>query len=607
MNSKFLLYLLLFIIGIFRINLEACTNLIVTKGASTDGSVMITYSADSYHMYGELYHLRAAVYSKGAMLEIYEWDTGKYLGKIPQAEVTYNVIGNINEYQVAIGETTFGGREELVNPDGMLDYGSLMYIALQRAKTACEAIKIISDLTTEYGYCSSGESFSIADANEAWIFELVGKGKGNKGILWVAQRIPDGYVSGHANQSRITTFPLNDKDNCLYSPDVISFARENGYFSGEDKDFSFSDAYCPLDFGAIRFCDGRVWSMFRRINKDMGKYIGYIRGETLERMPLFIKPDNKISVHDAMMLMRDHFEGTEFDMTKGIAAGPYNSPYRCSPLTWRADEKEYFNERPISTYQTGFSFVTQSRSHLPREIGGVIWFGVDDTYMTVYSPMYCSIKEVPYNYKVGLASLHHFNWDSVFWLFNFVSTYVYPRYSLVIGDIQLVQNELEGQYLTNQQSIENTAITLFKNSKEEAIDFLTNYSVGCGKNTYDTWKKMSEELMWRYNDGVVKNKDGELNRVGYPEEFRKLMAEKDGAGLLMKQINNPKENEIQYKRQVKLADECVSKKEYDNSKKYYNEALKLKPEESYPKSQIEKIDKVLKSISEIHDAEFSIK
>ena len=465
---------------------NACTNFIVTKGASVDGSVMVTYTADSYGFYGELYHYPAAVYQNGAWLEIYEWDTGKFLGKIPQAAVTYNVIGNMNEHQVVIGETTFGGREELVDSKGIIDYGSLMYIALQRSKTAREAIKIMTDLVNEYGTIAVGESFSVADANEAWILEMIGKGEGNKGAVWVAVKIPDGYISGHANQSRITTFPLNDSENCLYAPDVISFAREKGYFTGKDSDFNFSDAYAPLDFGAIRFCDARVWSLFRRCNSGMDKYISYIKGESLERLPLYIKPDKKISVHDVMSLMRDHYEGTELDMTKGIAAGPYQMPYRWRPLTWEYNGEEYFNESPISTPQTGFSFVSQARAHLPREVGGVLWFGVDDTYFTVYTPMYASMTKTPYNFSHGVGSMSQFTWDAAFWVFNFVSNFSYPKYSIVIDDVKKVQNELEGKYFAQQENVEATALSLLKNSKGEAIEYLTNYSISSARITYKT-------------------------------------------------------------------------------------------------------------------------
>ena len=497
---------------------NSCTNFIVTKGASVDGSVMVSYTADSYEAYGELYHYPAAVYQNGTWLEIYEWDTGKFLGKIPQASVTYNVIGNMNEHQVVIGETTFGGREELGVANGIIDYGSLMYIALQRSKTAREAIKIMTDLVNEFGYYSSGESFSIADANEAWIFEMIGKGEGNKGAVWAAVKIPDGYISGHANQSRITTFPLNDPENCLYAPDVISFAREKGYFAGKDSEFDFSAAYAPLDFGAIRFCDARVWSLFRRCNSTMDKYISYIKGESLERMPLYIKPDKKLSVHDVMGLMRDHYEGTELDMTKGIAAGPYQMPYRWRPLTWKYNGEEYFHERPISTPQTGFSFVSQARAHLPREVGGVLWFGVDDTYFTVYTPMYSSMTKTPYNYSKGVGSLSQFTWDSAFWVFNFVANFSYPRYSIVIDDVKKTQNEIEGKYFAQQENIESTALSLLKNSKGEAIEYLTNYSIASAENTYKTWKQFGEHLILKYMDGLSKTEFFKPKNIGYSDE-----------------------------------------------------------------------------------------
>lgn len=580
----------------------ACTNFIVTKGASTDGSVMITYSADSFNMYGELYHFPAAMYPAGAMLDIYEWDTGKFLGRIKQALQTYNVIGNMNEFQVSIGETTYGGRDELVNPQGILDYGSLIYIALQRAKTAREAIKIMTELVAEYGYCSSGESFSIADPNEAWIMEMIGKGEGNKGAVWVAIRIPDGYVSGHANQARITTFPLNDPDNCLYSPDVISFAKEKGYFSGNDKDFDFSAAYAPLDFGGIRFCDARVWSLFRRVNGNMEKYLAYINGESSERMPLYIKPDKKISVQDVMFLMRDHYEGTELDMTKGVAAGPYGMPYRWRPLTWKYNEEEYFNERPISTPQTGFSFVAQSRSHLPNEVGGILWFGVDDTYFTVYAPMYCSMTKVPYNFKKGLGSLAHFTWDSAFWVFNFVSNFAYPRYSIVINDVQKVQNELEGSFLAQQETIEKTALSLLKNSRGEAVSYLTDYSISLADRTYETWKKLGEQLLLKYMDGVVKNEFHNPKNVGYPDEFKKLIVAENGPYLKMRDVK--KDMSSSYDETIKKADQLLADKKYSDAKSMYEKALSMKPGEVYPKSKIEKINTFLTSIDEMHKANF---
>lgn len=581
---------------------NACTNFIVTKGASVDGSVMITYAADSYGFYGELYHYPAAVFLPGSMRKIYEWDTGKYLGSIKQADTTYNVIGNMNEYQVAIGETTFSGRSELRNTKGIMDYGSLIYVALQRSKTAREAIKIMTGLVADYGYCSSGESFSIADANEAWILELIGKGENKKGAVWVARKIPDGYVSAHANQARITTFPLNDPENCLYSPDVISFAREKGYFEGEDKDFDFAAAYNPLDFGGIRFCDARVWSLFRRVNNNMDGYLDYIKGASLERMPLWIKPENKLSVHDVMHLMRDHYEGTDLDMTKGPAAGPYDMPYRCSPLTWEVDGQKYFNERPISTYQTGFSFVTQSRSHLPREIGGVIWFGFDDTYMTVYAPMYTSITDIPYNYKEDLASLSEFNWESGFWLFNAVSNFVYPRYSLAINDLQDKQNELEGRFLSRQKIIEKTALSLYESSRGEAVDYLTNYSVSAGQMTYETWQELFQYLNMKYIDGVVKDEFGKVNRVGYPEELRRQIVEKMGDAIKLIELDNDPREVVH--NHISKADKFVEQKDYQNALKSYRKAAEIDPDSDYASSQIRKLETILAELEKFHKEYF---
>jgi dipeptidase len=357
------------------------------------------------------------------MLDIYEWDTGKYLGKIKQAPVTYNVVGNINEHQVAIGETTFGGREELGKQTGaIMDYGSLIYVALQRAKTAREAIRIMTELVAEYGYYSSGESFSIADPNEVWIMEMIGKGEGQKGAVWVALRIPDGYISGHANHARITTFPLKDKENCLYSPDVVSFARSKGWFSGKDEEFSFSDVYAPIDFGGARFCEARVWAIFRKVNKDMDKHLDYAMGHNLtNRMPLWIKPDRKISVQDMFAFMRDYYQGTPLDMTVDVGAGPYGNPYRWRPLTFKVDGATYCNERAVVTQQTGFSFISQSRSWLPNPIGGVLWFSVDDAGSAVYSPMYCGMTEVPHAFAVGNGSMMEFSPDAAFWVFNQVS------------------------------------------------------------------------------------------------------------------------------------------------------------------------------------------
>ncbi|MBN9302781.1 MULTISPECIES: dipeptidase [Dysgonomonas] len=533
--SLFMLFCFLCEIHIF-----ACTNFLVGKYASVDGSTMITYSADSYALYGELYHWPAKKYSQGEMLKVYEWDSGKYLGEIAQASQTYNVVGNMNEYQVTIGETTFGGREELADPDGIIDYGSLIYIALQRAKTAREAIKIMTDLVAEYGYYSGGESFSIGDPNEIWVLEMIGKGKGNKGAVWVAVRIPDDCISAHANQSRIHQFPLKDPKNCLYSKDVISFAREKGYYTGKDEDFSFSKVYNPLDFGGQRFCEARVWSFFNKCNKDMAKFVTYAQGKTQEPMPLYIKPDKKLSLADIQGMMRDHYEGTELDWTNDIGAGPFKSPYRWAPLTWKVDSVEYCNERPIATQQSGFVFTSQMRSWLPNSIGGVLWFGTDDAAQTVFTPMYCSVTEVPECYREGNGDLYTFSWTSSFWIQNWVSNMVYNKYDYMHPDLKKVQDELEGKFLAEQNSTEKEALELYKKSPEQAVQFLTKYSEKQAQYAFEKWKKLGEFLVIKYMDGVVrKEKDGEFirnehgkpsspQRVGYPKDFYERVVKETG-------------------------------------------------------------------------------
>lgn len=533
--SLFMLFCFLCEIHIF-----ACTNFLVGKYASVDGSTMITYSADSYALFGELYHWPAKKYSQGEMLKVYEWDSGKYLGEIAQASQTYNVVGNMNEYQVTIGETTFGGREELADPDGIIDYGSLIYIALQRAKTAREAIKIMTDLVAEYGYYSGGESFSIGDPNEIWVLEMIGKGKGNKGAVWVAVRIPDDCISAHANQSRIHQFPLKDPKNCLYSKDVISFAREKGYYTGKDEDFSFSKVYNPLDFGGQRFCEARVWSFFNKCNKDMAKFVTYAQGKTQEPMPLYIKPDKKLSLADIQGMMRDHYEGTELDWTNDIGAGPFKSPYRWAPLTWKVDSVEYCNERPIATQQSGFVFTSQMRSWLPNSIGGVLWFGTDDAAQTVFTPMYCSVTEVPECYREGNGDLYTFSWTSSFWIQNWVSNMVYNKYDYMHSDLKKVQDELEGKFLAEQNSTEKEALELYKKSPEQAVQFLTKYSEKQAQYAFEKWKKLGEFLVIKYMDGVVrKEKDGEFirnehgkpsspQRVGYPKDFYERVVKETG-------------------------------------------------------------------------------
>jgi dipeptidase len=506
---------------------SACTNLIVTKGASADGSTFISYIADSHELYGELYLQPGGTFPAGATREIVEWDTGKLLGRIPQAPVTYWRVGNINEHQVSVGETTFGGREELAKPEkkAVVDYGSLMYIALERARTAREAIKVMTELAMEYGYASEGESFSVADPNEAWLLEMIGKGEDAKGALWVARRIPDGAISGHANQSRIRTFPLHDPANCLYAPDVISFARAKGWFTGKDEEFSFADVYAPADFGSLRFCEARVWSMFRRAAPSASLPFDAAKGVPAP-LPLWIKPDRKLSVADAMALMRDHFEGTPLDMTKDVGAGPFACPYRWRPMEWEVDGKKYVHERAISTQQTGFSFIAQMRSTLPDPIGGVLWFGVDDTYSTVWTPMYCGIREVPKPFAVGVADLNHFSWDSMFWTFNWVANYAYSRYSDMIVDIQQVQRELEGRFIADQPAIDQAALALYNQAPALARDYLTRYSVAQGEMVHTRWRKLGEDLLVKYMDGNVKDSQGNVTHPEYPKAwYRRIVAD----------------------------------------------------------------------------------
>jgi len=535
-------------------SVNSCTNFLITRGASVDGSTMITYAADSHSLYGELYYWPAADHPEGSMLQIYEWDTGEHRGEILQVPHTFSVVGNINEHQVAIGETTYGGRKELSSqPGAVMDYGSLIYVALQRAKTAREAIEMMTSLVEEYGYYSSGESFSISDPEEVWILEMIGKGEGEKGAVWVALRIPDGYISGHANQARITTFPLNDPRNCLYSKDVISFAREKGWFNGKNKDFSFSDVYAPVDFSGARFCDARVWAGFNKVAGGMEQYEEYALGRIerggennfpTNRLPLWIRPDEKLSVQDVMDMMRDHFEGTKLDMTQDVGAGPFGLPYRWRGLTWKVDDEEYINERAISTQQTGFSFVTQSRGWLPDPIGGIIWFGVDDSYSTCYAPMYCGITEVPECFAVDNGDLLTYSETSAFWTFNYVSNLAYLRYNDMILDIQKVQAALENQFVAYIPMIDKAAEALLNESgAAKAREFITWYSVNEANNMTKKWKELGHYLLVKYMDGNIKReKDGEFERSetgmpvyplfeGYPEWWYKLIVEKTGNHL----------------------------------------------------------------------------
>lgn len=524
------------------LHVPACTNLIVGKNASADGSTIVSYSADSYGLFGELYHYPAGTYKKGTLMNIYEWDTGKYLGQIEQARQTYNVIGNMNEFQVTIGETTFGGRPELVDTTGVIDYGSLIYLGLQRSRTAREAIRIMTDLVEEYGYYSSGESFTIADPNEVWIMEMIGKGPGVRGAVWVAVRVPDDCISAHANQSRIRQFDMGDKENCIYSPDVISFAREKGYFTGVNKDFSFADAYSPNDFGMLRYCEARVWSFFNMFTDRGEEFLPYIKGESSTPMPLYVKPNRKISVQDIKNAMRDHYEGTPLDLSQDFGAGPYHTPYRLSPLDFEVDGQKYFNERPISTQQTGFVFVAQMRNDLPDAVGGVLWFGVDDANMTVFTPVYCCADEVPVCYsRVDGADYITFSWNSSFWIFNWVANMVYPRYDLMIGDVRTLQKEIEQTFNAAQEGIENAALKLMPVDPAATRRLLTKYTVMTAQSTHDAWKRLGEFLVVKYNDGVVKRmKDGkfERNSIGQPAEVIRPGYPKDFLKEYVKQTGN---------------------------------------------------------------------
>ncbi len=507
-----------------------CTNILVTSGASVDGSVFVAYASDSHEFYGDLYFAEARDNPPGAMREIIDWDSGERLGEIPEAPHTFRVVGLMNEHQLMLGETTFGGRKELTGPSGIIDYGSLMYLALERARTAREAIHVMGELVERYGYASSGESISVGDPNEAWVFEIVGKGKGEMGAVWVALRVPDGEVSAHANQARIRTFPLHDPGRCLYAPNVIEFARTKGWYSGPDEAFSFADTYAPLDFGGIRFCEARVWSVFRRVAPSLGLGVEYADGRHPEkRLPFSVRPDEKLGVADVFGLMRDHFEGTPLDLSRGVGAGPFHCPYRWRPLTWKVDGKRYVNERAISTQQTGFSFVSQARATLPDPIGGVHWFGVDDTYSTVYVPVYCGVERVPGPYAKGVADLHHFSWDSAFWVFNWVANFAYSRYEDMIGDIQRVQRQLEGEFLAAQPGVEAAALELHGRSPRLAREYLTRYSVAQGRRTVDRWRKLGTDLLVKYMDGNVKDSQGKVTHPPYPEDwYRRIAAEDDG-------------------------------------------------------------------------------
>lgn len=512
----------------------ACSNLIVGKKASVDGSVMVSYNADDYGMFGHLCHYPAGTHPKGSMRQIYDWDSGVYHGEIEEAPVTYNVIGNINEFQLSIGETTYGGREEMVDSTGILDYGSLIYVTLQRAKTAREAISVMTSLVEKYGYNSEGETFSICDPNEAWIMEMQGTGAGSKGVVWVALRIPDDAICAHANQSRIGKFNMKDKKNVLYSKNVISYARKMGWFNGKDSEFSWKNTYAFPDFSGRRFCDARVWSFFNHYADDFDRYLPWALGKDkdAEDMPLWIVPNRKLSVADVENGMRDHYEGTALALdTTSIGGGIYEMPYRPTPLTFTVDGKQYFNERPISTQQTAFTFVSQLRSWLPREIGGVLWFGNDDANMVAYTPVYCGNTVQPACYNTKGADAVTFSSDNAFWLCNMVSNMVYPRYSQLFPELKAVRDSLETSYFANQASIEKQAVDLYQTDKAAALKLLNNYSNAKADEMLASWKRFATRIIVKYNDmAVKKEKDGKLlqsvTRPGYPISFgRKLVKE----------------------------------------------------------------------------------
>ena len=521
----------------------ACTNFIITKGASTDGSVMVSYSADSHQLYGCLYKHNATKYKAGAMLAVNEWDTGKYLGDIPQVAQTYSTLSNMNEHGLIITETTYGGRHELYNPEGIIDYGSLIYITLQRAKTAREAIDTIVTLANTYGYASEGESFSIGDKNEAWIMELIGKGPGKKGIVWVARRVPDGYISGHANQARITTFPLNDPENTLYAEDVISLAREKGYFNGKDEEFSFADAYAPLDFSAMRGCDARIWSFFRMFAEGMDQYLDYAMGHNpANRLPLWVKPTHKLSPKQVFDAMRDHYEGTPLDMTTDIGAGGHALPYRWRPMNFEVDGKTYVNERAIATQQTGFWMVGQAR----QDKTSILWFGTDDAATSPLTPIYVNTTEAPECLREGNGTMLKYSDTSMFWITNRVTQFAYLRYDLIGKKVREFIDEWENKAF---DLVEHIDIALANTpSAKKKTKIATEFSTSTAQSLFDIWVNLDKYLMVKYIDGNVKGEDengfmdngngkdipGEIEQPGYTEKWKRAVAADHGKTLEVK-------------------------------------------------------------------------
>ena len=567
------------------IDSKACSNVLVTKGASTDGSNMISYAADSHQLYGELYFKKAGTWKPGDMRRIDEWDTGKHLGYIPEIANTYQRVGNMNEHQLIIAETTYGGRPELEDPKGIMDYGSLIYVALERAKTAREAIKVIVDLANTYGYYSSGESFSIADTEEVWVMDLIGKGPDNKGIVWVARRVPDGYICAHANQARISTFPLNDPENCMYAPDVITFAREKGYFNGEDKDFSFCDAYAPLDFSGMRACEARAWAAFNIlcdgkftfedengniVTKDAYDYIDYAMGyDKTKRFPLFVKPSRKISVKDVADVMRDHYEGTPMDMTQDIGAGGNALPYRWRPMGFEHEGKKYINERAIATQQTGFWFVGQSRGWLPDTIGGVNWFGCDDAATSYLTPIYTTTYDVPECFRVGNGNMITYSPTSAFWVTNRVANACYKAYDMMAPTVREAIDSWENEMIAAVAKADEEALKMYneagkkprkqikRNDKAQKVvdpyasvrNYLTEFSVGNAQKIFNKWVDLEVLLLVKYIDGNVKaqNEDGSfvtnehtdcipsgIKQPGYTAKWKEAVAKDHGEVIMEK-------------------------------------------------------------------------
>ena len=541
---KKLLLAVAFLAG--TISAFACTNFIVTKGASTDGSVMVTYAADSHQLYGALYK-HSGGKQKAKMLAVNEWDTGRYLGLIEQVPTTYSTVGNMNEHSLIITETTYGGRAELEDKQGVMDYGSLIYIALQRAKTAREAIDVIVNLANTYGYASSGESFSLVDENEAWIMELIGKGsklddKGNnlrKGIVWVARRIPDGYVSGHANQARISTFPLNDKENCLYAEDVISFAREMGYFNGKDEEFSFCDAYAPLDFSGLRGCEARVWAFYRTVAEGMDKYTDYAMGyNPNNRMPLWVKPTEKVSPKQLFDAMRDHYEGTPMDMTTDIGAGGNACPYRWRPMYFKVDGVQYCNERATATQQTGFWLCGQAREGK----AGILWFGTDDAATSPLTPIYCNTTEVPWCFDEKNGSMLHYSDSSMFWVTNRIAQLAYLRYNVIGKRVREEVDKWENEQLAEVEKFDAKTADL---SPRKAQKLQTAYSTNTAQKLFEKWNALDKYLLVKYIDGNEKSENekgfidngngcnipDQIKQSGYSEKWKRAVAEDNGEVL----------------------------------------------------------------------------